>query len=91
MRLTDGTYLNRGNYRINKVLGQGNFGITYLATVNIVSALGTIPSSTKVAIKEFFMREVNGRHEDTVTTGGKGGIFYNYKRRFIKEEKNLVS
>lgn len=89
MKLSIGTYLNKGTYRIERVLGQGSFGITYLATVNIVGALGTIPSSTKVAVKEFFMREVNGRHEDTVTTGSKEGIFYNYKRRFIKEAKTL--
>ena len=67
MKLNVGTYLNKGKYRIEKVLGQGSFGITYLATVNIVGTLGTIASSTKVAIKEFFMREVNGRNEETVT------------------------
>ena len=89
MRLSIGTYLNNGKYRIEKVLGQGSFGITYLAVVNIVGVLGSIPSSTKVAVKEFFMREVNGRNEDTVTTGSKDGIFYNYKRRFIKEAKTL--
>lgn len=89
MKLANGTYLNNGKYRIERVLGQGSFGITYLATVNIVGALGSIPSSTKVAIKEFFMREVNGRHEETVTTGNKDGIFYNYKRRFIKEARTL--
>lgn len=89
MKLANGTYLNNGKYQIERVLGQGSFGITYLATVNIVGALGTIPSSTKVAIKEFFMREVNGRHEETVTTGNKDGIFYNYKRRFIKEARTL--
>ena len=89
MKLAIGTYLNKGKYRIERVLGQGSFGITYLAVVNIVGALGSIPSSTKVAVKEFFMREVNGRNEDTVTTGSKDGIFYNYKRRFIKEAKTL--
>lgn len=89
MKLAIGTYLNNGKYRIERVLGQGSFGITYLAVVNIVGALGSIPSSTKVAVKEFFMREVNGRNEETVTTGSKDGIFYNYKRRFIKEAKTL--
>lgn len=89
MELTIGTYLNRGKYRIEKVLGQGSFGITYLAAVNIVGELGSIPSSMRVAVKEFFMRDVNGRQENTVTTGRKDGIFYNYKRRFIKEAKTL--
>lgn len=89
MKLKAGTYLNNGRYWIERILGQGNFGITYLAAVNIVGNLGRIPSSTKVAIKEFFMRDINGRNEETVTTGSKEGIFYNYKRRFIKEAKTL--
>ncbi len=89
MKLSIGTYLQRGKYRIERVLGQGSFGITYLASVNLVGKLGTIRTDTKVAIKEFFMRDVNGRNEDTVTTGSKESIFYNYKRRFIKEAKTL--
>lgn len=89
MNLPSGTLLQNGRYQVMSKLGQGSFGITYLATVNIVGALGTISTSTKVAIKEFFMREINGRQDDTVTTGSKEGIFYSYKRRFIKEAKTL--
>lgn len=88
MKLNVGTYLNKGKYRIDKVLGQGSFGITYLATVNIVGTLGTIASSTKVAIKEFFMHEINGRNEETVTTGSKEGIFYKYKKSFYKRSED---
>ena len=86
MKLSEGTYLQRGKYRIEKVLGQGSFGITYLATVNLVGEFGSMPTNTKVAIKEFFMRDVNGKVEETVTCGSKEGIFSNYKRRFIKED-----
>ncbi|MDE6553030.1 MAG: serine/threonine protein kinase [Muribaculaceae bacterium] len=89
MKLSEGTYLQRGKYRIEKVLGQGSFGITYLATVNLVGEFGYMPTNTKVAIKEFFMRDVNGRVEGTVTCGSKEGIFSNYKRRFIKEAHTL--
>ncbi len=88
MNLTIDTYLNKGKYRIEKVLGQGSFGITYLATVNIVGTLGTIPSSTKVAVKEFFMREVNGRHEDTVTTGSKQGIFNTINAGLLRKRRH---
>ena len=45
-----------GTYKIEKVLGQGSFGITYLAEH---TNLGK-----KVAIKEFFMKELNSRGED---------------------------
>ena len=31
MRLSIGTYLNNGKYRIEKVLGQGSFGITVMS------------------------------------------------------------
>lgn len=89
MELAIGTYLNNGKYRIEKVLGQGSFGITYLATASLIGSLGAIQTNTRVAVKEFFMREVNGRNEDSVTTGSKEGIFYNYKRKFIKEAKTL--
>lgn len=31
MQLAEGTLLHGGTYRIEKTLGQGSFGITYLA------------------------------------------------------------
>ena len=38
------------NYEILKVLGQGSFGITYLASVKMAGALGAIDANIKVAI-----------------------------------------
>lgn len=76
-------------YKIKKVLGQGTFGITYLATVQMKGKLGTLESNLTVAIKEFFMRDINGRDGSTVTSGSKGGLFDEYKKKFEREATNL--
>ena len=79
--LQAGTVLH-GTYKIEKVLGQGSFGITYLAE--------HIHLSKKVAIKEFFMKELNSRSEDGSITGmSDGSLSYNYARKFKKEAFNL--
>ena len=91
--LTSGTLLQGKSYTytIQKVLGQGSFGITYLATtkVKIAGALGALETTMQVAIKEFFMRDINGRNENTVTTGSQGGLYANYKKKFAREAENL--
>ena len=80
---------NAYKYKIEKVLGQGSFGITYLATVKMTGALGSIDADIKVAIKEFFMRDINGRADTTVTSGSKGGLYDDYKKKFTREALNL--
>ena len=91
--LTSGTTLQGKSYTytIQQVLGQGSFGITYLATtkVKITGALGALETTMQVAIKEFFMRDINGRNENTVTTGSQGGLYANYKKKFAREAENL--
>ena len=57
------------SYKIERVLGQGSFGITYLASVKMKGTLGTIDTNIEVAIKEFFMRDINGRSDNSVTSG----------------------
>ena len=78
-------------YRIERVLGQGTFGITYLATtqVKVTGTLGDIETTIQVAVKEFFMKDINGREECTVTASTKCGIYANYKAKFAREVENL--
>lgn len=91
--LSSGTILhgNQYNYKIARVLGQGNYGITYLANLSLQGQLGQLDSNVYVTIKEFFMKEINGREGTNVTSSSKtkGGLFYDYKEKFAREAKNL--
>lgn len=82
---------NQYKYKIKKVLGQGTFGITYLAKVVLQGQLGQLDCEVYVAIKEFFMKEINGREGTNVTSSSntQGGLFYDYKEKFAREAKNL--
>lgn len=77
------------DYYIEGVLGQGSFGITYLASARMSGELGSLNTGTRVAIKEFFMRDINGRDGTSVTSGSKHGIYKDYKRKFKREALNL--
>ena len=75
-------------YRIVDVLGSGSFGITYLADV-ILSPQSGANTSVRVTIKEFFMKELNGREGSSVTSGSNDGYFVKYLGKFIKEAEKL--
>lgn len=87
MQLKQGTLLQGGKYKVDRVLGQGGFGITYLGEQ---VALGR-----KVAIKEFFMKEFCERSHLTshvtpgTTTGEK--IVGRFKEKFLKEARLIAS
>lgn len=82
MELTTGTLLRGDTYKIEKTLGQGSFGITYLAEHTSLAK--------KVAIKEFFMKELNSRGKDGSITGmSDGSLSHNYGQKFKKEAINL--
>ncbi|MGM9866509.1 MAG: serine/threonine protein kinase [Lepagella sp.] len=94
MELKKGTSLLGGKYRIERTLGQGSFGITYLAqaTLTVQGALGSIEIENQVAIKEFFMSDVNSRcNGGTAVEGSTGSVFTNYRKKFKKEAQNLAS
>lgn len=81
-QLTTGTLLRGGSYKIEEILGQGSFGITYLAEHTNLNR--------KVAIKEFFMKDLNSRGADGSITGmTDGSLSYNYCVKFQKEAINL--
>ena len=84
--------LQKGKYTIVKSLGQGSFGITYLATTKLtmMGKLGQMDTTVNVAIKEFFMSEMNSRANDgSSIEGSSGSLFSNYRQKFKKEAENL--
>lgn len=83
-QLNQGATLQNGKYRIEKVLGQGGFGITYLATQAILG--------NKVAIKELFMQGINDRHDGmvTVSNNANSNLFAHQKRKFVKEAQRIA-
>ena len=75
-------------YTIEKVLGQGAFGITYLASTLIKGPLGDL--SMSVAVKEFFAKDLDSRDKDGVVTARTDdGVAYRYAKAFQRESQNL--
>ena len=87
MELKTGTLLKHGEYRIEKVLGQGGFGITYLAC--------QVSLDRKVAVKEFFMKDLCNRDDNTslvsVPSVGSRKTVESFRHKFIKEARLIAS
>ena len=85
-QLQPGALLQAGKYRIEKMLGQGGFGITYLATQELLDR--------RVAIKEFFMRDFCSRGQDTASvtlgTASNRELMERYRAKFLKEAKVIA-
>lgn len=91
MQLQPGTLLHGASYdyRIDSTLGQGSFGITYKATVALKGALGAINTNAAVAVKEFFMRDLNSRSGTTVVSTASSTLYGHYRHDFQREAHNL--
>ena len=87
MHLKQGSVLQGGKYRIEKLLGQGGFGITYLAVQTGLDR--------KVAIKEFFMKEHCNRDADTsrvsVPSVGSRELVAKFRNKFLKEAGTIAA
>ncbi len=83
--LQPNTTLQGGKYRIERVLGQGGFGNTYLGY--------NTEFEETVAIKEFFMKGVTERDEDTdaISVSNKDNVaqFEEQREKFKKEARRL--
>lgn len=85
MQLNINSELQCGKYRILRVLGQGGFGITYLAEHTMLNKL--------IAIKEFFPKEYCNRDATsshvTIGTQSSENLVAQLKNKFIKEARNI--
>lgn len=90
-QLQSGTVIHGAysDYRIECVLGQGSFGITYAANVRLKGKLGVIESMAMVAIKEFFLRDVSCRKGSCVVSASDSTLCSDYRRDFLREAQNL--
>lgn len=81
------TLLHNRRYAIQKTLGQGGFGITYLAYDNV--------NRRQVAIKEFFMKELCNRDGKTrhisVPSTGSRKLVDKFRAKFLKEANTIAN
>lgn len=86
MQLKTGSTLQNGKYEIIRTLGQGGFGITYLAE--------QVALKKKVAIKEFFMKDCCERDDGTgsvrVGTGSQRNLVKKFRGKFIREAQMIA-
>ena len=85
--LKSDSLLKSGEYRIERTLGQGGFGITYEAEQ---TSLGR-----KVAVKEFFMKEYcerdGGTSHVTMGTSGSKELVTKFRDKFIREARMIAA
>ena len=84
----------RNEYTIDRMLGQGAFGITYLAhyRTTIQGAMGRGTGLIQVAVKEFFMKDMNTRNSTSgyLNETSQDSLINRYRRAFMREARNLA-
>lgn len=92
--LTPGTVLKSKNYtyHIERVLGHGSFGITYLVntSVSMQGQLGTIHTGVKVALKEFYMEKDMKRVGSELVAVSDEEKVATYAQKFRREASKLA-
>ena len=87
MQLAKDSLLQGGKYKIERTLGQGGFGITYLGE--------HVALNRKVAIKEFFMKEYCERDKETshvsLGTSGSRELVERFRYKFMKEAQTIAA
>ena len=80
-----GATLQMGKYRIDRYISSGGFGNTYLATNTYFNE--------SVAVKEFFMRDINLRNDDSITVSvshpSQMKVFKEQREKFKVEAQRL--
>ena len=87
VQLRPGTLLQRNRYLIGKALGQGGFGITYIARDQVLD--------TRNAVKEFFpngyaVRNSTATSHVTLTDLEKSDFIMKGKEKFLQEARSLA-
>ena len=85
--------MQKGKYTISQVLGAGTFGITYMANtrVQMNGPLGQMDVTVNVAVKEFYMKDINVRTSDGANIEGtQNALVKDYRHKFRKEAENLA-
>ncbi|MDR3137457.1 MAG: protein kinase [Tannerellaceae bacterium] len=95
MHLPEGYTLQDGKYRIDTVVGQGGFGITYRGVWRTVvkGSLGSTATEVPVAIKEYFFRDYCSRGTDgfevQVHSATGEELFGKFKEKLLAEARIL--
>lgn len=87
IELPANTLLAGNKYRIERMLGKGGFGITYLGTQTLLNR--------KVAIKEFFMSDFCSRDNSsslvTMSSDVNTEKVNTYRKKFLKEARTIAA